>query len=344
MKRFAPLQYVLYLAMLVILPGCGPSSNPGTTPQGGCNSGIMYQGREYHAKGGWKNQLNLEAGSQIKAVREVSDTMKIYLEEAANLCSLYDQGTMTSVEYANARSALSQRFAALVSIAQNTPPQSVSAQDEQIYLETIAALGKTRPSAPLSPTELAVSVTANGQELKSGDRLSSGKGFHIQVDVPNQSYIYIVLIDSSGATSRLYPSKLTGNDNPVQGTIDVPSDPGAEFSLDDVTGTERILVYAQPTRSTAIETMLSEVSLDGAQPAKDTMKKVTEVLTRGINVRKKMNQAADKAADEICAKTRGVNVRQKELNDPCNSSKNTSSNQSVSALGIAAIEFVINHI
>jgi hypothetical protein len=108
--------------------------------------------------------------------------------------------------------------------------------------------------------------------------------------------------------SRLYPTALTGTENPVQGRVDVPRSGEREFILDDKPGTERVLVFVSASRSAAIETMLAEV---GAEGTKNTA--LAGVLTRGVKVR------------ETVAQTAGTPGR------------------IAAAFGLAAYEFVIEH-
>jgi hypothetical protein len=111
--------------------------------------------------------------------------------------------------------------------------------------------------------------------------------------VPNSAYLYVILIDSSGIPSRLYPAALTGVENPVSGVVQVPKDAGAELALDNRPGQERILVFVQKERSRAIESLLGEVRLEGSAPS--ALAQVVNVLTRGVNVRKKAAEAASAA-------------------------------------------------
>jgi hypothetical protein len=216
---------------------------------------------------------------------------------------------MTVAEYAEVRAALSMRFAALVNVNNAIPAEQVSDEDLPLYKETVAALKK--PRAKAAPTKLSLRVISKGQTLGSGAAMNSGDGMRLEVDVPQLSYLYVVLIDSQGSTSRLYPAALTGTENPVKGTVSIPSDPGAELSLDNNPGKERILAFAQEEQSVAIETTLKEVDLEGrAQGPSST----NAVLTRGIGVRKKLQDSAASGASET-----------------------------MSDFGMAALEFVIDH-
>jgi hypothetical protein len=272
---------VLLLCCVIVI-GCGAGNTGNTTPGGGCNSGIEYQGRAYGLDASYK-LFGINASSEAQAVREVSDNLKIYFEEAANLCSMFDQGALTSPQYLEQRQLLSARFSALADLNREIPADSISQNEVPIYVESLKALrSKTK-----NDVGFGAKIYSGDRVMQSGDALSSGSGFYITVDLPQKAYLYIVLIDSRGGASRLYPTALTGRENPVHGTISVPAQ--GELALDENTGTERILFFTQRDRSVAIENLLEEVQLEGNDAS--NRKDIAEILTRGVRVRKKMSQS-----------------------------------------------------
>jgi hypothetical protein len=297
----------IFVGMVICVQmGCGAGTK-GTNPSQGCSSGIEYQGRSFNLDASYK-MLGISVGSQKQAMREVSDTMKIYFEEAANLCSLYDRGELTAAEYSDRRAALSERFATLVSVVSEAPVDQVSEEETPLFVETVTALRKTRPE---SPTGMTLEVVAEGKVIKSGAVMKSGQGLRLRVDVHQRSYLYVVLVDSSGGISRLYPAALTGTDNPVEGIVGIPADPDAELSLDNKPGTERILAFVQQEKSPAIETALKAVEMRDAGHGQSTK---SDALTRGLGVRKKLQKKGTSTAGQI-----------------------------VSDFGMAVTEFVIDH-
>ncbi len=158
---------------------------------------------------------------------------------------------------------------------------------------------------------MSLAVTSNGRQLKTGDSLNSGDPFRLSVNLPQLSYLYVVIIDSTGIMSRLYPSELTGTDNPVRGFVEIPTDPSSTFSLDNHPGTERLLIFAQQDRSLAIESILKEVQLEGGPEGQS---RKVRALTRSVYVRKNLQQQSQDNSDKVS-----------------------------SSLGMASIEFVIEH-
>jgi len=283
---------------------CAVAPAPAPTISGGCAAGIEYQGRTLDVGATWK-LLGINVGTEVKAVREVSDLVQLYMNEAASLCDLHAAGKLSAVEYADRRARLTERLAALVTLNRQMPAQQVSKGELPFFSETLQAL---RPGAA-APTALKVNVVKAGTALQSGVAMKSGEGFRMVVEVASPSYLYVVLVDSSGSVSRLYPTSLTGTDNPVQGKVEIPRAGEREFFLDDHPGTERILVFAQAARSVAIESTLAEV---GSAPKASP--ELLGVLTRGVKVRESISTVAAGSSSSV-----------------------------VSAFGQAGYEFVIDH-
>ena len=283
-SRWKRTAVVVLLAGGLACLGCAAAQVAPAAPTagGGCQTGIDYQGRTLDVGATWK-LLGINVGTEMKAVREVSDLVQLYLNEAASLCDLHATGKLTAVEYADRRATLAERLARLVAVNRQIPATQVTQTELPFYKETLDAL---RPGATAS-TSFSVQVTSGGRLVQNGSAMKGGEPFRVTVDVPTRAYLYLVLIDSSGVVSRLYPSALTGNENPVQGRIDVPRSGEKEFVLDNRTGTERVLVFVNASRSNAIETMLAEV---GAEGSKNTA--LAGILTRGVKVRETVAQTS----------------------------------------------------
>jgi hypothetical protein len=277
------MKLVALIASVVLFSSCaaGPAAAP--TVSGGCAPGIEYQGRTLDVGATWK-LLGLTVGSRLEAVHAASEVLQLYLHESASLCDLHAAGKLTAVEYADRRARLAERFAGLVKVNSQVPPAQIPDAEVSLYKETLSML---RPDAPRAEASFRVRVASGGRSLESGAAMKSGEAFRIFVDVPTKAYLYVVLIDSSGAISRLYPAALTGTENPVHGKVEIPRSGEKEFVLDDVPGTERILVFVQSQRSAAIEQALAEVGTSGAVKTAAAM-----VLTRGVKVRETLGAAA----------------------------------------------------
>lgn len=282
-----------------------------------CLPGIKFGGKNYDEKN-IGQLLGLGSEKNNPAAKEVVIVSALYLNETSVLCQLFHKGELSTGEYVDKRAQLLGKFASLVSFAQARPAGEVGRREIPIYKESLAAL---KPNAQTQAVSAQMKVFSGGRELKSGEPLNSGDGFRVTVDVPQRSYVYLLLIDSSKTLSRLYPSALTGSDNPIQGRIEIPAGGSQEFYLDDKAGKEQFLLFVTDKRSQAIEDMLNEVEKGGE---KSTPVAVA-VLTRGIGVRKSLSSAAK----HIPKQNKQVKVVQ--------------ANQTVSSYGQAAMEFIIDH-
>jgi hypothetical protein len=138
------------------------------------------------------------------------------------------------------------------------------------------------------PVAIQYRVVRDGKPLPTPARLESGARFVIEIKQSTEAYVYAVLIDSRNRAHRLYPASLTGTDNPVRGDLRIPKEPGAFLVLDEITGTERILIFAQQDPSPVIERELKAVTDrpggDDALQATTRLDRVHQV--RGIYVEK----------------------------------------------------------
>jgi len=290
------------VAAATAFPGC-PALRP--TPEGGCRS-VEYEGVKVDVDAQY-GLFGFKGSGRTQASREVSETMQLYLKESERLCRMYEKGDLSVVDYDAKSNALSMRFADLVRLNKSASSELVQADEQPFYAESLDAL---KPGATLESAEATLKVFSQGRLLRSGDEMKSGERFHIEIAVPKRAFLYLVLIDSSGQTSRLYPADLTGIENPVQGNIRIPRE-GGDFQLDDKPGTERLMILVQSTRSRAVESSLAEVGAAGS-PSQ------TILATRGLQVL-----------------TRGIQVKQ--------SLAVVSGSQVASAFGQAAMEFTIKH-
>ena len=294
--------------VLILLTACQSLSLARHEPTvgGGCQSGIEYQGQAYSGQAVWQ-LLGINVQSRQQAIRDVKEVVEIYLHESANLCDLYRQGALTGTDYADRRAALGERFAKLVELNKAYPVEQVAAPEAPFYSESLAGLNPMRPERPVS---LRLEVSSQGRVLQSGDELPTGATFRLWLDLPQSTYLYIVLLDSEQNWVRLYPAKLTGTDNPVKGAVAIPADPDAAFEVYGVPGEERLLIFAQSEPSRAIENLLAEVDASPAQ-----------------------KQAT------YAALARGVRIKQGLLNGVPGASQSATSK-----FGQAALEFVIRHV
>ena len=265
-----------------LLTGCG-ASTPAPTVSGGCVSGIEYQGRVLDLEGAYK-AVGIKAGTEKKAIREVSEVTTIYLNEAASLCDQYRAGDLTPEEYADRRERLSQRFAELAKFTESRPPAELSPKEIPAFLEVLPVFAPTAKRESLS-TIISVWAHEDGdsRRIGSGDVLKSGGDFSIDVDIGREVYLYVVIEDSTGKVYRIFPSEATGGSNPVSGKIRIPEAEGSYLTLDDEPGTET-LYFIVGGRSALLETVIGEVGLEPKEDDEPAQTLASVVRTRGVFV------------------------------------------------------------
>ncbi|RJO68999.1 MAG: DUF4384 domain-containing protein [Myxococcales bacterium] len=239
-----------------------PATRIGVRPE--CDHGILYQGESYSGEAAY-SLLGISVASDVHAVRRLSDTMQMYLDQCAMLCEERERGHLSDVQYMEARQELADKFSCLVAFARQEPPAAVPEETLPVYEETLSYL---RPDASAQPVSAALRVVAydsSGKRLgliPHGGELDSGAYFRVEVDLKQSAYLYLVLQDSSGRFSRLYPARLTGQDNPVGSAVEIPAR-GDYFILDRNPGLETIYLFVGE-RSLCLESQLTEVESAGA--------------------------------------------------------------------------------
>ncbi len=258
--------------LVVAMASCATVPKP-------CATGIEYQGRSYAGNAAY-GLLGIQAASGVQAVRQVSDTLQIYLHQSSALCMERERGTLTPEDYLEKRRALSERFAQFAGFTKQAPPADIRATDAALYGETVAAFD---PRQRLEPLQASMRVvTADNRVLSDGGVLHSGDRFRIEVDLSRQAWLYLVLKDASGELYKMYPSQAAGGGNPASGTVVIPED--GMLTLDKVTGTETIYLFAGD-RSTALESSLEEIGTVPKSPKIQGML-ASAVRFRGVFVSK----------------------------------------------------------
>lgn len=220
-----------------------------------CDPGIRYQEKSFNFKSANK-LINLQLSAEDKAVRQVSDLLQIYLHEAANLCDLKKRGELTTDEYINQRSRVTSYFSKLISI---TKYFHSGKQTESEFRKFLADLERSSLDSSAPTITMSVKVFSDdNQILTNGSILKSGDRFWLDLEVRKNTYLYVLLLDSRGRYQRLYPSEPGGSQNPVSGSLRIPSDPGIMIELDAHKGIEHIYIFARNSRSELIEKDIGE--------------------------------------------------------------------------------------
>lgn len=118
----------------------------------------------------------------------------------------------------------------------------------------------------------------NGAVLQSGDR------FQLSIELPELSYLYVVLISPNDQLSRLYPATVTGSENPVRGTVLIPNDFATPFRLDATVGIERLIIFAQRDRSETLEQLVEVAGKPGQSQAPNLTRLADATRMRGAFV------------------------------------------------------------
>jgi hypothetical protein len=250
-----------------------------------CGESIAYNNTQYDFKAA-SELLNLTFASKNEAVAGMSECLRIYLDQAKHLCEEHRTGGLTDDSYARRVNDLGARFGILVALQQRNPAEGVGPATLPFFKEMLEALREQ----DLEPAEFEYRVIAQHGPLTSNSVLRSGDEFHLQIELSKTMYVYVLMLNSRGALMRLYPGDLTGNENPARGHLRIPADPTKNFTLDDQTGTERILLFTQTTPSRAIEQRIRAVE---NRPA--TLEPADEELRRAVGLRGVFVKSSDQA-------------------------------------------------
>ncbi len=276
--------WALMLLGMLGLSSCRSVETPG--PRLGvreaCDAGITYQGRSYAGEAAY-GLLGIQASSDVHAVRQVSDTLQLYLQQCAMLCEERERGSLQPAEYMARRDALTERFLQLAQFTKQLPPAQIEETDSAMYGETLAVFKPTGVLQPL--TAQMEAFHADGSRLADGASLASGESFSINVTLARPAHLYLLIQDSSGGLYKLYPSDAAGGSNPASGRIRIPQQ--GMLTLDDVPGMETIYLFAG-SPSPSLESGLEEI---GTNPKSSKAQSVlaSAVRFRGVFVNTKEN-------------------------------------------------------
>jgi len=276
-----------------------------------CDFSITYNDKSYDIKAATK-LLSLEVSKTNSAVEHVSNLLKIYFDQTNKLCKHYRDGVMTSDEYREDLQKIGERFALLVNFQSQSPATKISDSQLPLYSESLELL---QPEVEIKNINFEFQIISDSRILKNGAILKSGDKYHIELFFPEEQYVYIVLLDSQDLTYRLYPTQLTGQENPVKGKLRIPSNYNLNFELDKNTGIEHILIFTQFTRSEALERQLPSITNTTQFISSNNSQLLKQaVQTRGSFVSTTQPESAESGPEHV-----------------------------ISTFGQAAVEFIIDH-
>ncbi len=161
-------------------------------------------------------------------------------------------------------------------VSPSLPQSQIDTQSEIIPLELYVNLIGQRETSSDNFEEIII---------RDGSTLHSGDNFQIHLKTSRDCYVYVLLFDSKGKASMLFPG-IAGSDNRVNGNRDYQIPSGNEwFYLDENTGTETIYVLTDVNPMSDIDRLLSDMERKGnAQQREDSQKILAQVnvLKRGV--------------------------------------------------------------
>jgi hypothetical protein len=188
---------------------------------------------------------------------------------------------------------------ALVSLSKKTP-ESIGVKTDSTSPATTDQGTVAVKNAPLTPTAtapLALSMNLIGQRKETdgsyaevlvteGSPLRSRDNFQVHLEATRPSYVYILLYDSQGRASQLFPDPKISEPGFVEAgkKLVVPST-DLWFWLDDSTGTETIYVLASERPMADIQGLLAKmVAADdnGKKNASQEIKRQITIMQRGV--------------------------------------------------------------
>jgi hypothetical protein len=248
--------------LAIALSCCGGRSEPSRALVG-CERGtIEYKDRALD-EGEALKLIKTNGEEEKEAMRVLSSLMASYFNDKASLCDLYVQGELSELEYNGRKSRLAERLAASIELNQAFPAHQVRPEELPLYTET---LSKLEPGAKAQTVEFSLLVVGEGREIDNGGTLFGGDELRLIIDVDILAYLYVMMIDSSGAMSLLYPTRFGGGENPVQGRVEIPRGESV-LVLDENQGKERFLVFVQTEPAKAVEALLSNRQTPTFHPA-----------------------------------------------------------------------------
>lgn len=113
--------------------------------------------------------------------------------------------------------------------------------------------------------------------IHEGAVLRSGDNLQLHFSTNADCYVYVLLFDSQGKASRLFPNPKIAMDNQVKANVDYRIPPGdLWFYLDERTGTETIYLSASYEPMGRLDALLSEMERVGDSRQRDLSDQIRE--------------------------------------------------------------------
>jgi CHAT domain-containing protein len=156
---------------------------------------------------------------------------------------------------------------------------------------------KTEPAGPVTPAPLALSMTIIGQRkepdgsyvevlVNEGSMLRSYDNFQVHLQTNRPAHVYILIYDSQGRASQLFPDSKIAQPGAVEGgkKLVVPG-PDLWFWLDERPGTETIYVLASEKPMQDIKSLLAKMEAadeEAKRTAAQEIQRHIKIMQRGV--------------------------------------------------------------
>jgi class 3 adenylate cyclase/CHAT domain-containing protein len=183
--------------------------------------------------------------------------------------------------------------------SQFTPAQPAKSQEitppPAAVKEEVAVVKETAPAVVAMPLRLSMNIIGQRKEadgsyteilVSEGSVLRSRDNFQIHLEASRPAYVYILLYDSQGKASQIFPDPKANQSGSVEGgrKLVVPSR-DLWFWLDESTGTETIYVLASEKPMSDISVLLAKMEGGddaGQKRASQEIKQRIAVMQRGV--------------------------------------------------------------
>ena len=277
---------------LSLVFGCGPraprSGAPGADvtcadgtvrPTIDCSSDVGLKGKVVTANASLgKLGLGMGGGYQEGAVGQVTDSTYQLALQLESLCKDYNACAVDPAGYSAGSSEIRAQLGNHVALVGKLEGAATS---DEILGDTIWE--NARPDLATSRLRVEYRVEAvpagGGPTQLHRDQapLQAGDGFRIVLRPSANAHVYVLMMSSQGAPTRLYPDASMGMSNPATGGQEIVIPPDGLFVLDDVAGEEALEILVSQAPLTDLEARLAALG-KGDSVASNVLEPVGELL------------------------------------------------------------------
>jgi eukaryotic-like serine/threonine-protein kinase len=164
-----------------------------------------------------------------------------------------------------------------------------------------AAVEPATPAAAATPSytvQARMFRTRDGVEsqLMAGTELAVGDRVSLRIEASREIYVYVLNVDDTGKSFRLFPLPDHRPDNPLMPSKEhrLPGDVGVDWSVDSAGGREHFVIMVNPVRVDAVEALVRSI------PAAAEGRAAAAITTDGVGV---LRSVGGLARDKTVAST-----------------------------------------